>query len=100
MIKLIKLVTAEEIIGQVYREENRMMVVKPCAIAIIPSQSTIEKHAMGLIPYAGYTKGHTVGVELDKIVWMADPALELENQYNMVFNENITIQDTKVIKNM
>ncbi len=89
MIKILKLVTGEEIIGNIYKEETRYVVTRPCAIGIITSQSTLDKHAMGLIPYAGYTLDHAVAVEMDKVVWMADPATELHKQYDMIQNEKL-----------
>lgn len=84
MIKIIKLSTTEEILGKVVRdpENNSWFVIQPCAITLLPTHSTMDRHAMGLVPYAGYTKGHTVSIRDNMIVWMADPAPELETEYN------------------
>jgi hypothetical protein len=84
MIKILKLSTSEEIIGKVIKdpENNSWFVVQPCAITLISSQSTMDRHAMGLVPYAGYTSEHTVSVRDSKVVWIADPAPELLAEYN------------------
>jgi hypothetical protein len=86
-----KLVTAEEIIGETTTKENFVVVKCPCAIALIQSQSSLTNHQMGLIPYAGYTKDHSINIDQNKIVWMAEPADELYNKYNTIFNSGIQI---------
>ena len=91
MIKVIKLVTSEEIIGDLTDKENFYLIEQPCAVVIIPSQSSMTEHRMGLIPYAGYTKDHQIEVMKDKIAWEAVPAEELYNQYNKVFGSGIQL---------
>lgn len=90
-IKIMKLVSAEEIIGEAKEEGNFVVVKQPCAIALIQSQSSLTNHQMGLIPYAGYTKEHTINIDQEKIIWMADPADELYNKYNSIFGSGIQI---------
>jgi hypothetical protein len=91
MIKIVKISTAEELVGDIIDHENEIEIKEPCAIAMIPSQSSLTSHSMGLIPYAGYTKGHTVTIKKDKIVWIAEPVEELYNQYNSIFGTGIKI---------
>lgn len=90
-VKIMKLVTAEELVGEATIKDNFIVVKQPCAIALIQSQSSLTNHQMGLIPYAGYAKEHTISIDQDKIVWMADPADELYNKYNTIFGSGIQI---------
>ncbi len=91
MVKIIKLVTAEELIGEVIENKKDITIKQPCAIAIIPTQSSLGQHSMGLIPYAGYTKDHSINISNDKVVWSAEPATELYNKYNEIFGSGIQI---------
>ena len=91
MIKVVKLVTTEEIVGDLTDKGEFYLIEQPCAVIIIPSQSSLSEHRMGLMPYAGYTKGHQIEVRKDKIAWEADPAEELYNQYNKVFGSGIQL---------
>ncbi|NBP02209.1 MAG: hypothetical protein EBU90_19215 [Proteobacteria bacterium] len=90
-IKIMKLDSAEEIIGDAHDDGQHIVVKQPCAIALIQSQSSLTNHQMGLIPYAGYAKNHTISIDPDKIIWMAEPADELYNKYNSIFGSGIQI---------
>ena len=91
MIKLYKLITSEEIVGEISEEGDVFVIKNPCAIMLIASRSTPDSHSMALVPYAGYTKDHTVRIKKTSIVWEADVAEELYNQYNMIFGSGIQI---------
>jgi len=91
MIKIVKLITTEEVVGDVTDKGDYYLIDQPCAVIILPGQSTMQEHRMGLLPYAGYTKNHKIEVKKDKIVWEADPAEELYNNYNKVFGSGIQL---------
>jgi len=91
MIKVVKLITTEEIVGEIKDQGDYYLIEQPCAIAIIPSQSSFNEHRMGLIPYAGYTKNHKIEVKKSMIAWEAEPAEELYNNYNKVFGTGIQL---------
>jgi len=92
MIKVIKLVTGEEIVGDIdYRNGIEIVVTKPCAIVLVPSKSTPDQHSMALIPYAGYAKDHTITLKAASIIWEADLQEDVYNQYNILFGTGIQI---------
>lgn len=91
MIKLYKLITSEEVVGEAVEDGEYIEIKQPCAIMLLASRSTPDQHSMALVPYAGYTKGHTVKIKKASIVWEADVAEELYNQYNMIFGAGIQI---------
>ena len=41
--------------------------------------------------YAAYTEDHCIDVDIDKIVWDANPVKELYNQYNSAFGSGIQL---------
>lgn len=94
MIKILKLVTGEEIIGdidEIANQLNQVKLAKPCILQFVPSRSNPEQVSMGLIPYAPYAKDHTVYVDEDAIIWQQEPVDELRNQYNSIFGSGIVV---------
>ena len=94
MIKILKLVTGEELLGdasEVANQLNQITLVKPCILQLVPSRSNPEQVGMALIPYATYAKDHTIIIDKDCIVWEQEPVDEVRNQYNSVFGSGIVL---------
>lgn len=98
MIRLLKLITGEEVIGKVTYNDDFVVVDKPCAIMLLGSRSTPEQQSLGLVPYAGYTKEHTIKVKNTSVVWEAELADEVFNQYNSIFGSGIQIISNELTK--
>lgn len=94
MIKIVKLISGEEIIGEILENEEVTTVKKPCVLQIIPSRTNPEQPAMGLFPYASYVKDHTISLKNKDIIWKEDPVKELYNQYNSVFGNGLVVSST------
>lgn len=92
MIKILKLVTGEEILGEVEDETFTKITLKnPCALHMVPSRSNPDQVGMALVPYASYTKEHKITVTMRSIIWEQEPVDELRNQYNSIFGNGIMI---------
>lgn len=92
MIKALKLVTGEEVVGKItYLGGNDILVEKPCAMMLVSSRSTPDKHSMALVPYAGYAKDHNITIDKTHVVWQAELADDVYNQYNSIFGTGIQI---------
>lgn len=91
MIKVIKLITGEEVVGEVSYDGATVIVDKPCAVMLVSAKSTPDQHSMALIPYAAYTNGHTIKIKESSIIWEADLQEDVYNQYNMLFGTGIQI---------
>jgi len=88
MIKIIKLTTGEEIVGDV----NEDYAIKdPAILQMVPSRNDPNKAALALIPYAPYTKNSRVEINTEHIIWEGEPVEELYNQYNSIFGSGIQI---------
>lgn len=98
MIKILKLITSEEVVGEVIEKNELITINQPCAVMLIASRSTPDQHSMALVPYAGYTKDHSITISRDKIVWEAELAEEVFNQYNAIFGSGIQIVSSPVAK--
>ena len=94
-IKVIKLVTGEEVVGDITEDGNNITIHKPCAVMLVASRSTPEQHSMALVPYAGYVENHTIHVKESAIIWTGDLQEDVYNQYNMLFGSGIQILSNK-----
>lgn len=100
MIKLLKLITSEEIVGKCTNKGSKIYVDKPCAIMLIASKSTPDQHSMALIPYAAYAKDHKIEIEKKQVVWEAELETDVLNQYNMIFGSGIQIVSDEIPRNI
>jgi hypothetical protein len=92
MIKIVKLVTGEELIGDVTDTTRGEVVIdQPCAIQLMPNRADPSKTMMGLIPYASYTEDFRITVNIEKVVWQEKPSAEIYNQYNTAFGSGIQL---------
>ena len=91
MIKIVKLITGEELIADVTAGDATMTLSKPCVLQMVPSRSNPEQPMMGMFPYASYAEDHSIDGDVDKIVWDAKPVKELYNQYNSAFGSGIQL---------
>ena len=91
MIKILKLITGEEIIGDVTRTDNFFTIKKPCALQFVPSRTNPEQPAMGLFPYAAFVANQTINVKVEHVIFEEEPLKELYNQYNSVFGNGLVV---------
>lgn len=91
MIKIAKLVTSEEVVGDFTENENSYTIKNTCAIAYVPSREQPGQQALGLIPYAAYTRDHEITVGKEKVVWIEELVEEVYNQYNNIFGSGIQV---------
>lgn len=99
MIKILKLVTGEELLGdvdEIANQLNQLKFVKPCILQLVPSRNNPEQVGMALIPYASYAKDHTIMVDKDSVVWEQEPMDEVRNQYNSIFGNGIVLAKSLV----
>lgn len=94
MIKIVKLITGEELIGNVDRNSDFVIINKPCILQIVPSRNNPEQPMMALIPYASYCEKHRVTISLDKVIWEESPVQELYNQYNSIFGSGLVVPNS------
>jgi len=91
MIKIVKLITGEELIADVTGGDITLTLSKPCVLQMVPSRQNPDQPMMGMFPYAPYTEDHSIDVDVVKIVWDANPVKELYNQYNSAFGSGIQL---------
>lgn len=91
MIKVLKLSTGEEIIGDVSDKQGVMVIKNPCGMQLMPSRTDPNKATMGLFPIAQHIKTNTISVSADHIIYVGEPVDEIYNQYNSIYGSGLTI---------
>jgi hypothetical protein len=89
MIKIIQLVTAQEIIGDIDEKDDSYLVKDPANIHMVP-QGNGGSFGIGLIPFMPYVDGRLT-VSKDKVVITAEPSVEMRNNYSKMFGSGIEI---------
>lgn len=89
MIKIIQLVTAQELIGDIDEKDDTYLVKDPANIHMVP-QGNGGSFGIGLIPFMPYVDGRLT-VKKDKVVITADPSVEMRNNYSKMFGSGIEI---------
>jgi hypothetical protein len=89
MIKIIQLVTAQEIIGDIDEKDDTYLVKDPANIHMVP-QGNGGSFGIGLIPFMPYVDGRLT-IKKDKVVITAEPSVEMRNNYSKMFGSGIEI---------
>lgn len=86
-VKILKLLTGEEIIGEVESETKNFVTLKnPLAIMLRPSQ---EGFTFGFVPWCNLMEG-SKQISFDKIVVMGEASDDVKNTYNSMFGGIVT----------
>ena len=86
-VKILKLITGEEVIGEVVAEEKKFIELKnPLSIMLRPSQ---EGFTFGFVPWCNLMDGNKQ-IPLDKVVVMGDASDDVKNAYNSMFGGIVT----------
>ncbi len=78
MVKLLKLVTGEEIIGDITETGVDLSVKNPIKIALA-------KEGLAMIPFCPFMKGHTITVTKVNVVFETEIDDDLANAYKEKF---------------
>ena len=90
MIRIVKLVTGEEVIGDI-TSDGEYIIKQPCIVQMGLSRSDPTTPSISLIPYAFYVENHTIRVASKDIIWNSKPIDEVYNQYNRIFGTGIQL---------
>lgn len=89
MIKVLKMVSGEEVLAEVISEEaDRVKVKNPLSIMMQRTQSG--EIGMGFLPYLPYSESRDFEFKAEHIVVCKEVDNELKNQYNNIFGGIIT----------
>jgi hypothetical protein len=87
-IKVMKIVTGEEIIGEVVSDDGTTVSLKNI-VAIVLQPTRDGKLSFGFIPWASMVDGPVV-LRYTDIVYNGNPSEDLANNYNSMFSGIVT----------
>lgn len=96
-IKLLKLISGDEIIGEVLSETNIEVVIKnPVRVVIMPSKANPQTPTVGFAPWAEFSEDKQFSIHKAHVIVSMKPVQEFINQYNSMFG-GIVAPSSKLI---
>lgn len=91
-IKCIRLVAAEELIGEFVAETEKTVTIRtPASVLIVPGQAGGSQISIGLMPWLPYSDDDEFEISRANIVAIHNPSVDLINNYNRMFGSGIQI---------
>ena len=92
-VKLIRLITGEEIIAEVLDWKNGLMTIQN-ALVVIPQQGQV-----GFAPWATviHPDMPEIGLDMKHVIYSVEVAEPVVKQYNEIFGSNIVLPDKQLI---
>lgn len=85
-LKIIRLSTTEEIIGEVIEENKTHIKVKnPVRIIVVPNKADPNNPSVGFAPFLQWTDDKDLTLNASHVITMVTPLTEFVNQYNGMF---------------
>jgi hypothetical protein len=95
-IKVVKLITGEEVLGSIEEAENEVIITNPVQIAIMPGQNG--QPNIGFAPWPVHMereKDSEFIIAKKHVIYSYVPAQEYLNNYNQIFGSGIVLPPTK-----
>ena len=96
-IRIIKLVTGEELLGDVTDLGLTYSVKNGVVVALVPSRANPQQPSIGLAPWLPYAETDAIMIPKQHIVYEAKPIKEMVNNYNSIFGGIITPPKTLLV---
>lgn len=97
LVKALKLVSGEELVGEIVSEDAGEIVIKnPLAIMIQRTQTG--DLGIGFVPFAPYLpKDTSIPISTDKTTFCIEVDDQMKNQYNSIFGGIVTPPKTLIV---
>ena len=94
-LKLLRLKSGEDIIGDVQRESAEYIVIRNPAM-LVPMGGQGQGMQMGMAPWMPFADQTDFEIPRDWLVVMSDVVQDIANNYNQIFGSGIVVPDIKV----
>ena len=91
MIKCIKLITGEDLIGDVEVQGDTLTIDNPCVVVLIPTQE--HQYSIGLAPFLPVAASKKFSYSREHIVLLYEAADQLKNEYSRITGKGIIMPD-------
>lgn len=96
-LKILRLSTGEEIIGEIVEENITKITVKnPVRIVVVPSKSDPQNPSIGFAPFMQWSEDKNLTLNAIHVITTATPITEFVNQYNSIHG-GIVVPKSKLI---
>ena len=97
-VKAVKLISGEELVGEVLHEDEKEIVLKN-VLAILIQRDQNGNLGVGFVPFAPYL-GRDASFEfaLDKLHFVKEVDTQMANQYNSIFGGIVTPPKTLILE--
>lgn len=90
-IKLLRLITGEELLAEVLEETIMEVKVKrPVRVLVVPSKANPQNPSIGLAPWMEFSKDTEFVLAKDHVLVLSSPLKEFEQQYTSLFSGIVT----------
>ena len=95
MIKLLRLKSGEDIVGDIIGENSEFLIVKNPAM-LVPVGDGRTSMQMGLMPWMPFSASKEYEIPKDWIIVITEPLKDIVNNYNQVFGSGIVVPDVSI----
>ena len=96
-IRIMKLITGEELLGDVTDQGLTYSIKNAVIVALVPSRANPQQPSIGLAPWMPYAENDPVIIAKQHVVYDAKPVKEMVNNYNSIFGGIITPPKTLLV---
>lgn len=97
-IKALKLVTGEEIIGEVESISEYFTIKNPVGISVVRGQDGRPNVGFSPFPlYGSEESGKSIDIHTSNVVYSYDPAEDFVTNYNQIFGSGIVLPPKKTL---
>ena len=89
MIKLIRMKSGEDVIGEIEHTKEGIIVERPVVLMQMPGERG--QIQMGMVPWQPFSKSKKFTISKEWIVTISDPAEDIENSYRKQYGSGIDI---------
>lgn len=96
-IKILKLISREDILGEVLNETDSTIKIKnPVRVIVVPSKTSPQNPQVAFAPWAEFTEQKEFSIHKAHIIVSMEPMTDFINNYNQMFG-GVIIPTNKLI---
>ena len=85
-VKLIRLITGEDIIAQIMEQGDPLILKNPVRIVVLPNKIDPKNPQVGFAPFAEFSEDKIVNIDKRHVVAIMVPIKEFVNQYTSMMS--------------
>ena len=88
-LRILKLSTGEEIIGDIVEETTKYRIENPCSLGIAHSPNGQPR--LNMMPMLIFSEQKVVDIEKHHVLYNVSVAIEIKNKYNEIYGSGIVV---------